>query len=136
MVCQAPYDLRIKRCFFVCSVNKLTKFTERNRNPPRHLLVFQPAEILQRHVCKTAAAGHCRCNQTLYSVQSEISALKDTHENVNRNAANDLIRHDQMVVHRKIKRLERPDTNINNDLQTTSAGKKDCKDCAVRKIKL
>ena len=57
-------------------------------------------------------------------VQSEISALKDTHENVNRNAANDLIRHDQMVVHRKIKRLERPDTNINNDWQTTSAEKK------------
>ena len=57
-------------------------------------------------------------------MQNEISALKDTHENVNRNAANDLIRHDQMVVHRKIKRLERHDTNINNDLQTTSAGKK------------
>lgn len=57
-------------------------------------------------------------------MRSEIGALKDTHENVNRNAANDLIRHDQMVVHRKIKRLERPDTNINNDLQTTSAGKK------------
>jgi hypothetical protein len=57
-------------------------------------------------------------------VQSEIGALKDIHENANRNAANDLIRHDQMVVHRKIKRLERPDTNINNDLQTTSAGKK------------
>ena len=48
-------------------------------------------------------------------VQSEIGALKDIHENVNRNAANDLIRHDQ---------LERPDTNINNDWQTTSAGKK------------
>lgn len=57
-------------------------------------------------------------------MQSEIGALKDIHENANRNAANDLIRHDQMVVHRKIKRLERPDTNINNDLQTTSAGKK------------
>ena len=57
-------------------------------------------------------------------VQSEIGALKDIHENANRNAANDLIRHDQMVVHRKIKRLERPDTNINNDLQTTSAEKK------------
>jgi len=57
-------------------------------------------------------------------VQSEIGALKDIHENVNRNAANDLIRHDQMVVNRKIKRLERPDTNINNDWQTTSAGKK------------
>ena len=57
-------------------------------------------------------------------VQSEIGALKDIHENANQNAANDLIRHDQMVVHRKIKRLERPDTSINNDLQTTSAGKK------------
>ena len=57
-------------------------------------------------------------------VQSEIGALKNIHENANRNAANDLIRHDQMVVHRKIKRLERPDTNINNDLQTTSAGQK------------
>ena len=57
-------------------------------------------------------------------MQSEIGALKDIHENANRNAANDLIRHDQMVVHRKIKRLERPDTNINNDLQTTSAGQK------------
>ena len=39
-------------------------------------------------------------------MQSEIGALKDTHENVNRNAANDLVRHNQMVVHRKIKRLE------------------------------
>ena len=57
-------------------------------------------------------------------MQSEIGALKDIHENVNRNAANDLIRHDQMVVNRKIKRLERPDTNINNDWQTTSAGQK------------
>ena len=57
-------------------------------------------------------------------MQSEIGALKDTHENVNRNAANDLVRHNQMVVHRKIKRLGRPDTNINNDLQTTSAGQK------------
>jgi len=28
-------------------------------------------------------------------VQSEIGALKDIHENANRNAANDLIRHDQ-----------------------------------------
>ena len=29
-------------------------------------------------------------------VQSEIGALKDIHENANRNAANNLIRHDQM----------------------------------------
>ena len=135
MIRQAPYGLRIKRCFFVYPVNELTKFTEHNRNQPQRLLVFQLAEILYRHVCKTAAAGHCRHNQKK-SMQSEIGALKDIHENANRNAANDLIRHDQMVVHRKIKRLERPDTNINNDLQTTSAGKKDCKDCAVRRIKL
>ena len=40
--------------------------------------------------------------------QAEISALKDIRKNFNRNAANDLIRHDQIVVHRKIKRLERP----------------------------
>ena len=93
--------------FLVRPVNKITRVTKHNRNQPQRLLVFQPAEILQRHVCKTAAAGHCRCNQTLYSVQNEISALKDTHENVNRNAANDLVRHNQMVVHRKIKRLER-----------------------------
>ena len=39
-------------------------------------------------------------------MQSEIGALKDIRKNVNRNAANDLIRHDQ------------------NDWQTTSAGKK------------
>ena len=57
-------------------------------------------------------------------MQSEIGALKDIRKNVNRNAANDLVRHNQIVVHRKIKRLERPNTNINNDWQTTSAGKK------------
>jgi|MGYP000382793659 hypothetical protein len=45
-------------------------------------------------------------------MQSEIGALKDIRKNVNRNAANDLIRHDQMVVHRKIKRLERSKKQI------------------------
>ncbi|UYJ10001.1 MAG: hypothetical protein OGM78_07565 [Oscillospiraceae bacterium] len=57
-------------------------------------------------------------------MQSEIGALKDIRKNVNRNAANDLIRHDQIVVHRKIKRLERPNTNINNDWQTTTSAEK------------
>ena len=57
-------------------------------------------------------------------MQSEISALKDIRKNFNRNAANDLIRHDQIVVHRKIKRLERPNTNINNDWQTTTSAEK------------
>ena len=129
MVCQAPYDLRIKRCFFVCSVNKLTKFAECNRNPPRHLLGFQPAEILQRHVCKTAAAGHCRCNQTLYSVQNEISALKGTHENVNRNAAPECSqRFGSTQPNGRTQKNKKIGTalkaNINNDWQTTSAGQK------------
>jgi hypothetical protein len=57
-------------------------------------------------------------------VQSEIGALKDICKNVNRNAANDLVRHNQIVVHRKIKRLERPNTNINNDWQTTTSAEK------------
>ena len=35
-------------------------------------------------------------------VQSEIGALKDIHENANRNAANDLIRHDQECRTKKI----------------------------------
>ena len=70
-------------------------------------------------------------------MQSEIGALKDIHENANRNAANDLIRHDQNGRTQKNKKIGTTlKANINNDWQTTSAEKKDCKDCAVRKIKL
>lgn len=58
-------------------------------------------------------------------MQSEIGALKDIHENANRNAANDLIRHDQMVVQQKNKKIGTTlKANINNDWQTTSAEKK------------
>lgn len=115
--------------FLVRPVNKLTRVTKHNRNQPQRLLVFQPAEILQRHVCKTAAAGHCRCNQTLYSVQNEISALKGTHENVNRNAAPECSQrfgstqpNGRTQKNKKIGTVLK--ANINNDWQTTSAGQK------------
>ena len=59
-------------------------------------------------------------------MQSEIGALKDTHENVNRNAANDSQRFGSTQPNGRAQKNKKIGTtlkaNINNDWQTTSAG--------------
>jgi hypothetical protein len=61
-------------------------------------------------------------------VQSEIGALKDTHENVNRNAANDSQRFGSTQPNGRAQKNKKIGTtlkaNINNAWQTTSAEKK------------
>ena len=62
-------------------------------------------------------------------MQSEISALKDTHENVNRNAAPECSqRFGSTQPNGRTQKNKKIGTtlkaNINNDWQTTSAGKK------------
>lgn len=107
------------------------------RKKARIWLMFGLTEItIKKKPAELVAAGHFRQRQKICT--EWIRALKTDRENADRITANDLTRHDQIVVRRKIKRFGTSDANINNDWQATRAGqkKKDYKDLAVRRMQM
>ena len=90
-------------------VNKLTIWYERKSIEKK--VISDPTgsqadgDAVKKKPAEAAAAGCFRQRQESMHVTDR--HFGENREKPDRTTANDLIRHDQMVVHRKIKRLER-----------------------------